>query len=374
MPKCKLESNMPTVNLLIYWITALLISTPTTGAFIALSPDHARRGSSLARPRFTRVSIFVPAAFSPLPSTPLSNSGPIDEKESRHTLNWDKVTDEWELDCYSRPVLVDGKKKLWEILVTDSSGCMRVCRALPSNKVNSREVRRVVEEIINDSNVKPSTIRFFRGAMFNMINIALSEIDVIAKPSRCTFALAQWIEDRNRDVYPKMEGYQPTMSGIGGIGGTFLDIQTAVKLPDALRGEKYAFVGLPLAEFIENGSINEDNIGVGRLCPVDEGLPADSFVQGVVILTSRAKALASWLAGTEIAGVKADLRKRELVMETDIDNQYLMAKLNDDQRKEAANFEEGKDALNGLHFISVQRDEVDDPAGFWLLREIPGNL
>jgi hypothetical protein len=107
---------------------------------------------------------------------------------------------------------------------------------------------------------------------------------------------------------------------------------------------------------------------------VDRTLPADSFVQGVVILTPRANALASWLAGTEVAGVRADLRKRELVMETDIDNQYLMVKLTDDQRKEAAIFEEGKDAMNGLHFISVQRDEDDDPAGFWLLREIPDNL
>ena len=98
--------------------------------------------------------------------------------------------------------------------------------------MNSREVRRVVEDVINESEVKPSTIRFFRGAMFNMvsglfllkfvynnlhpvlsffivliqINIALAEIDVTAKPSRCTFALAQWIEERNRDVYPKMKG------------------------------------------------------------------------------------------------------------------------------------------------------------------------
>jgi hypothetical protein len=63
-----------------------------------------------------------------------------------------------------------------------------------------------VEEAIEDSEVKPSTIRFFRGAMFNMINIALGEVDVIAKPSRATYALAQWIEERNRDVYPKMEG------------------------------------------------------------------------------------------------------------------------------------------------------------------------
>mmetsp|Transcript_16159 Transcript_16159/g.34142 ORF Transcript_16159/g.34142 Transcript_16159/m.34142 type:complete len:384 (+) Transcript_16159:23-1174(+) len=370
-PAMKVTSN---INMLLYaWIIALVFSASFTDGFTPPSPDVSSSGS-LARPRLARFSVVDAAASSPSSSSPSLNIAANDDKETQQPMDWDKVTPDWELDCYSRPVLVDGKKKLWEILMTDSSGNMRIRRALPSNKVNSREVRRVVEEIIDESDVKPGTIRFFRGAMFNMINIALSEIDVIAKPSRCTFALAQWIEERNRDIYPNMKGYQPTMSGIGGIGGTFLDIRTAVKLPDALRGEKYAFVGLPLAEFIPGGSINRDNIGVGRLCLVDKSLPADSYVQGVVILTSRAKALASWLAGTEVAGVKADLRKRELVMETDIDNQYLMAKLDDDQRREAANYEEGKDALNGLHFISVQTDENNDPAGFWLLREIPENL
>eukprot|EP00579_Thalassiosira_antarctica_P005377 CAMPEP_0201882036 /NCGR_PEP_ID=MMETSP0902-20130614/12982_1 /ASSEMBLY_ACC=CAM_ASM_000551 /TAXON_ID=420261 /ORGANISM="Thalassiosira antarctica, Strain CCMP982" /LENGTH=366 /DNA_ID=CAMNT_0048410405 /DNA_START=133 /DNA_END=1233 /DNA_ORIENTATION=- len=365
LSKVKQDMNvLSNINLLFYtWIAALVISTSSTDGFTPPSLDVTRRGSSLAKPRLARFSISVSAASSQS-SSPSLNAAASD----------DGVTGEWELDCYSRPVLVEGKKKLWEILMTDSSGNMRICRALPSNKVNSREVRRVVEEIIDESDVKPDTIRFFRGAMFNMINIALSEIDVIAKPSRCTFALAQWIEERNRDVYPAMKGYQPTMSGIGGMGATFLDIRTAVKLPDALRGEKYAFVGLPLAEFIQGGAISGDNIGVGRLCLVDNSLPADSIVQGVVILTSRANALATWLAGTEVAGLKSDLRKRELVMETDLDNQYLMAKLNDDQRKEAAIFEEGKDALNGLHFISVQTDENDEPAGFWLLREIPSNL
>jgi hypothetical protein len=221
--------------------------------------------------------------------------------------------------------------------------------------------------------VKPSTIRFFRGAMFNMINIALSELEVVARPSRCTFSLAQWLEERHRNVYPKMEGYKPTMVN-SGAGPSFMDVRTPIKMPDALRGEKYAFVSLPLAEFMEGGSITRDNIGVGRLCPIDDSLPADSFVQGIVILTTRAKALASWLAGTEVVGLTADLRKRNLVMETDIDRQYLMAKLNDLQRQEAAAFEEGKDKLSGLHFVSVQRDEDDDPAGFWLLREIPSGI
>jgi len=352
-----------------FLLVALALCVDVCTGFATPSFKSAAQSSS----KF-RLSESSSVAGTALSSSPAVEDGGDETSMSSPTWDWDGVTEDWELDCYSRPVLVDGKKKLWEVLLTDSTGNMRVRRALPSNKVNSREVRRVVEEIIDESEVKPSTIRFFRGAMFNMINVALSEIDVVAKPSRCTFALAQWLEERNRDVYPKMEGYRPTMSGIGGIGGTFLDIRTAVKLPDALRGEKYAFVGLPMAEFMEGGSIDRGNIGVGNLCPVDKTLPADEIVQGVVILTGRARALASWLAGTEVAGLKADLRKRELVMETDIDNQYLMAKLDEVQRKEAVVFEEGKDAMGGLHFISVQRDEDDDPAGFWLLREIPENL
>lgn len=155
---------------------------------------------------------------------------------------------------------------------------------------------------------------------------------------------------------------------------SFLDVRTPVKLPDALRGEKYAFVGLPLAEFLPGGGVDEDNIGVGKLCPIPEDLPADSFIQGLVILTQRPEALAAWLAGTEVAGLTCDLRKRNLVMETDIDTNYLMARLDDVQREEGAAFEEGKDVLGGLHFVCVQRDEEDDPAGFWLMRKLPSGI
>lgn len=287
-----------------------------------------------------------------------------------------EASQEWEMDCYSRPVIVQGKK-LWEVLITDSTGSFRICEALPSNKVNSRELRRVIEDAIEDAEVKPSIIRFFRGAMFNMINIALSEVDAIARPSRCTFALAQWLEERNRKIYPTMPGYRATMA-TAPARASFLDVRTPIKLPDALRGEKYAFVSLPLAEFRAGGTITRDNVGTGRLCPVGgefgAAFPADAFVQGIAIFTARAEALASWLAGTELSGFRADLRKRTLVMETDIENEYLMAKLNDFQREEAAAFEEGKDCLGGLHFVSVQLDDDSDPTGFWLLREIPEGI
>jgi len=155
---------------------------------------------------------------------------------------------------------------------------------------------------------------------------------------------------------------------------SFLDIRTPSKLPDALRGEKYAFVGLPLAEFLPGGGVDSENIGVGNLCPIDPKLPADAFVQGVVILTQRPDALASWMAGTELAGLTCDFKRNNLIVQTDIDTEYLLARLDDVQREEGAAFEEGKKVLGGLHFISVQRDEDDDPAGFWLLRSLPTGI
>ena len=85
---------------------------------------------------------------------------------------------DWEIDCYSRPVMVDGKK-LWEVLITDSSNSFRYSKVLPSNAVNSRELRKVVESVMDVAEVKPNTIRFFRGAMFNMVRffIFFSVID-----------------------------------------------------------------------------------------------------------------------------------------------------------------------------------------------------
>ena len=133
---------------------------------------------------------------------------------------------------------------------------------------------------------------------------------------------------------------------------------------------------------MDGGGVTSDNVGLGRLCSLPPSLAktsgtaaaGDTFVQGVVFVSPRAKALAAWFAGTEVVGVSCDLRKRIMVLETDIDSEFLVAKLNDEQRMEANVFEEGKAALEGLHFVSIQVDENEDPEGFWLLRELPTGI
>ncbi|GMH97384.1 hypothetical protein TrVE_jg7663 [Triparma verrucosa] len=284
---------------------------------------------------------------------------------------------DWELDVYSRPVLVDGKK-LWEVLITDSTGSLKYVQPLPSSSVNSKSVRTSIESLITLCSTlslpAPKQIRFFRGQMYNMLNIALSEVDVVATPSRATYSLKSWIDQRESYVYPNMPDYQENLSAeaLRKAGRGFLDISSPVKLPDALRGERYAFVSLPLSEFREGGGVTAENIGLGRLCPTENlDLPEDSFVSGVVVMSARAKGLAAWMAGTEIACIRCDLRKRNMVMEADISTQYLMARLDDGQRKEGEAFEKAKEEMDGLHFLAVQEDEEDEePKGFWLLKDV----
>ncbi|EGB07385.1 hypothetical protein AURANDRAFT_27892 [Aureococcus anophagefferens] len=283
------------------------------------------------------------------------------------------ISSEWELDCFSRPVLVKGKK-LWELLITDASGQWRDVVALPATGVNSVAVRKAIEDVIARAPVKPTVIRFFRRQMLNMLTIALNGVaanrpTLRVTPSRATHALYDWIEEREADVYPGMEGYSP------GAGAATRDRMTAPvtasRLPEGLRGEQYAFVTLPLSEVLSGGGITEENVGVGKLINVKPAYEVDALLPGIAILTRRSDALAMSLASTELAGVRADAAQRQLVLDVALDESFLVAKLDDDQRVEAAAFEKAKQGLGGLHFVVVQSPEDDgvEPAGFWLLRE-----
>ena len=67
-------------------------------------------------------------------------------------------------------------------------------------------------------------------------------------------ALYDWLDERERAVYPTMPGYRKPRPEAAAL-------KLPVKLPEQLRGEQYAVATLPLAEFLPGGSITEENIG-----------------------------------------------------------------------------------------------------------------
>lgn len=70
---------------------------------------------------------------------------------------------EWELDFCSRPILDIRGKKIWELVVCDSSLSLQYTKYFPNNVINSVTLRNAIESISDELDVPlPEKIRFFR--------------------------------------------------------------------------------------------------------------------------------------------------------------------------------------------------------------------
>ncbi|WP_414564907.1 MULTISPECIES: Tab2/Atab2 family RNA-binding protein [unclassified Anabaena] len=280
----------------------------------------------------------------------------------------------WEIDFYSRPILDDNQKKVWEVLVCESPGDIRTqtdslfryAQYCSSTQVNSGWLRTALQEAIDKAGEPPIKIRFFRRQMNNMITKACQDVGIPAQASRRTLALNQWLKQRMEEVYPQEEGYQK-----GTNPSVRLESPLPQRLPDALEGKQWAFVSLQAADFAE---MPEWEIGFGEAFPLELAhLSPKTRIPGVLIFSPRALPIAGWMSGLELAFLKFDTKQGgRLVLETGATESWILANIKNPQiLAEAEGFEKAKQNANGVHFIGVQSDpQTESFAGFWLLQEI----
>ncbi len=280
----------------------------------------------------------------------------------------------WELDFYSRPILDDRQKKLWELLICQSpvginettDSLYRYSEFTNNQQVNSIWLRNAIEKAIANAPEPPQKIRFFRRQMNNMITKACAELAIPTALSRRTYLLNQWLEQRMEEVYPTYPGYQP---------GTNPSVQymnsAPQPLPDALIGEKWTFVSLEAGAFTE---MSEWDIDFGEAFPLSMmNLAPNSSIPGLIIYSSRAQPLAAWMSGLELAFIKFNPNlPARLLLQTGGDDSWILANLSDSSTiAEAKRFSEAKSKAKEVHFLAVQSNpESESFAGFWLLQEI----
>lgn len=280
----------------------------------------------------------------------------------------------WELDFYSRPIVDEQGKKKWEVLICETplnvgeqaDSLFRYSQYCPSSTVNSLWLAGAIQDAIASAPKPPQKIRFFRRQMANMITKACQDLDIPAAASRRTLALSLWLDERMQNVYPAEEGYQATANP----SVQFVP-ETPVPLPDALIGEKWAFVSLPAAAFDE---MSEWDIGFGEAFGIEmTGLAPDAQIPGLIIFSSRANALAGWMSGLELAFLRYESsRSPMLVLDTGANDRWILANLRDAATQaEAKNFEAAKKQAKQVHFLAIQSNpESESFAGFWLMREL----
>lgn len=280
----------------------------------------------------------------------------------------------WELDFYSRPILDENQKKVWEVLICESpsdvstktDSLFRYAQYCPSTQVNSLWLRTAIQEAITKSGEAPVKIRFFRRQMNNMITKACVEADIPGQPSRRILVLHKWLEQRMEEVYPLEVGYQ------GGTNPSVrLDAPVPQRLPDALEGEQWGFVTLSGNDFTD---MPEWDIAFGEAFPIDlAGLSQETPIPGILLFSSRALPLAAWMSGLELAYLKFDTSQfPRLLLETGATESWILANIgNSKMQQEASLFEQAKQKANGVHFIGVQSSpESESFTGFWLLQEV----
>jgi hypothetical protein len=282
----------------------------------------------------------------------------------------------WELDFYSRPILDENQKKIWEVLLCESplntrnstEELFKYASWCPNQQVNSIWLRTAIEDAIAQSQQTPEKIRFFRRQMSNAIVKACEELGIRAQASRRTYTVERWLQQRIQDFYPHQPGYQASAAA-----SSFVRYQPEAPqpLPDALEGQKWTLVSLEAAAFEE---MDEWEIDFGEAFPLSMmGLPPDTRIPGIIIFSSRARPLAGWMSGLELAFVRFESDPlARLFLETGDTDSWILANIKDSQTlAEAKGFELAKQEASGVHFLAVQSSPTSESfAGFWLLQEL----
>jgi hypothetical protein len=289
----------------------------------------------------------------------------------------------WDLDFYSRPLLDDQQKKVWEALICETPQSLeqndgvlfRYSQLCPSSSVNSLWLKQALEDALAQSGQRPQKVRFFRRQMNNMITKACEEAGLVAVPSRRTYELERWLHNRLKDFYPQQAGYDPQLAQAGAVQYPELN---AVELPDAARGDRgdrWALVSLELGAFAD---WPEWEIGFGETLPLfGRGLAPEVRIPGLILFSPRALAFAAWLSGLELGYLTLQTEPRPfLSLETGASDRWILANLTDEQTlAEAQGFERAKQQSQGVHFLALQTSpETEAFAGFWLLQSgaVPG--
>ncbi len=278
----------------------------------------------------------------------------------------------WEIDFYSRPLVDERQKKVWELLVCESptttqqspAQLFRYAQYCPSDRVNSLWLGEALQAAMREANASPQRIRFFRRQMNNMITKACKDIGIPSAASRRSIALRQWLDDRMEHFYPQQPNYQATTTT-----SVQMFSDPPQPLPEALIGEKWAFVNLAASQFAD---MSEWQIGFGEAFPLEMvGVAPETQIPGLIVYSPRSVPMAAWMSGLEIVSVRYQpAPKSTLLLETGASESWILARLEGTTQQEAARFEASKQQANGVHFIAIQANpDSEEFAGFWLLYE-----
>lgn len=274
----------------------------------------------------------------------------------------------WELDLCSRSILSEHGKKLWELTVTDENKSFVFSEFLPNNNINSSSLERALQKLLNTPGVQhPVSCLYYRSQIENIISRALRRLNIEAIPSRRCFALTTLLKERISTTLTLNPSFTTKNERVSKSN------QLVQRLPDALRGDRWAFVQLPLGDLIlESSKIQEGEIfgACPKLKWLNKDLPNTTIVPGIVVYSERAFPLAAWTNSHELAEISHQNEENCVAIDFGINKRWLYGRYRSNQaaKREAEEWERAKNKAKGIHFLAIQGDDdTDQIEGLWIM-------
>lgn len=267
----------------------------------------------------------------------------------------------WQADFYHRPLQDETGQVLWELLICNAARTFEYEAQCPQSQANSSWLVSQIQLAAGQN--LPDLIQVFRPQSLSLIQSAGQTLGISIEPTRRTFALKQWLQERI-----------PKYTSSGNYNSLALDKPSPTLLPENLWGEQWRFAAL-LSGDIE--AVTERPIPILEipefLLPINLGLASTIPVPGVVIYGGRqSMRLARWLQKSQPVALKYVAGELAgLILEAALVDRWIVATFKDQEVEVAAKtYEQRKQLSQGLHFLLVQPDDSGMTySGFWLLQE-----
>ncbi|MBE9007276.1 Tab2/Atab2 family RNA-binding protein [Fortiea sp. LEGE XX443] len=258
----------------------------------------------------------------------------------------------WQADFYRSLQQDKLGQVLWELLICDANRSFEYIANCPQSAANSSWVTTQIQQAAGEE--FPDVIQVFRPQSLSLIETAGRNLGIAVEPTRRTFALKQWLQDKQYSVV--------------------LEKPAPIPLPENLWGEQWRFVSLAAGNLATEFSDRPIPIlsMPEFLQPINLGLSSTVPVPGVVIYGGRqSMRLARWVAVAHpvalnyIAGAPDGL-----ILEAGLVDRWVLATFEDSEVAAAAKlYEQRKQQSRGLHFLIIQPDDSGMTySGFWLLQ------